>query len=54
MRRSLLRKRVMIPVASLFVIVAFLALVQATGLLFPLKGKCPTDVSDPGRRTGSG
>jgi hypothetical protein len=41
MRRSLLRKRVMIPVASLFVIVAFLALVQATGLLFPLKGKCP-------------
>jgi hypothetical protein len=31
----------MIPVASLFVIVALLALVQATGLLFPLRGKCP-------------
>ena len=41
MRRSLLRKRAMIPVASLFVIVALLALVQATGLLFPLRGKCP-------------
>lgn len=41
MRGSLKRKRILIPIASLVGIVLLLVLVQATGLLFPLRGKCP-------------
>jgi signal peptidase I len=41
LRGRLKRKRVWIPIASLVAIVVLLALVQATGLLFPLRGKCP-------------
>ena len=41
MRRRLRRKRVLIPVASLVVLVALLVVVQLTGVLFPLRGKCP-------------
>lgn len=41
LRASLKRKSVLIPIASLVAIVVLLVLVQATGLLFPLRGKCP-------------
>lgn len=41
MRRSLRRKRVLIPVGSLVAIVILLVVLQWTQLLFALKGPCP-------------
>jgi signal peptidase I len=41
LRGSLKRKRILIPIASFVGIVLLLVLVQATGLLFPLRGRCP-------------
>ncbi len=39
------RKRILIPIATLLAIVVLLVVVNLTGLLFPLKGRCPGAMS---------